>query len=154
MLINPEVSPTSLGDGNSKDEIEKKEEGSEGFEIKPEYKTVLDKVRAIYKECGGNLHKLEGGRFSPYSKSKEGLEIPFDNGIPQGLYTPDGRYSLRLVEHSSSEEFSNKFWELFNKEFEVKIIEPAKKYSEHSIEGQGGSYGPRVRIEVREERKE
>lgn len=114
-------------------------------EIKPEYKRILDKIRELYIESGGKpLYEPEDFGLNQYGKSQRGIEVSFDYGIPERMHTPEGYY---VILGSNVLGDLDKFWELFNQEFEVEIITPKRddrKISEHGYLSEIS--GPVVRI--------
>ena len=113
--------------------------------IKPEHKEILDKIRELYIECGGEpLYKPEDWGLNEYEKSIEGIEVYFDYGVPTRMRTPDGYYViLGSCVCGNSEEF----WELFTKEFDIKIVLPKRDDSKtHYMTYQSQYSGPLVRI--------
>lgn len=113
--------------------------------IKPEHKKILDKIRELYVKSGGEpLGEPEEYGLNEYEKSKEGIEIHFDYGVPSHMHTPDGYY---VILGSSVCGNSKKFWELFTKEFGGKIVIP-KRYDNKIpyIQYQTEYSGPVLRI--------
>ncbi len=113
--------------------------------IKPEHKKILDKIRELYVQSGGKpLGEPEEYGLNKYGKSKEGIEIYFDYGVPSRMLTPDGYY---VILGSSVCGNPEKFWELFTKEFGGKIIVPKRDDSKISrVKYQSEYSGPVVRI--------
>lgn len=113
--------------------------------IKPDHKKILDKIRDLYVQSGGKpLGDPEDYGLNEYGKSKEGIEIHFDYGVPSRMYTPDGCY---VILGSSVCGDSEKFWELFTKEFDGKIIIPKRDDSKTPyVQYQMNYSGPVVRI--------
>jgi len=116
--------------------------------IKSEHKEVLNKLRELYVESGGRpLYIPEDWGLNEYGKSKEGLEIDFDYGVPGRLYTEEGYY---MILGSNSVGNTDYFWKLLNEAFNVEILIPkrddveTRKRSE--LEFQLNSSGPYVRI--------
>lgn len=111
-------------------------------EIKSEHKKILDKIRQLYIESGGKpLNEPEDFGLNPHGKSKSGIEIDFDYGIPHNMYTPDGYYTIL---GSNLVGDTKKFWELLNQEFEVEIVKPKRNDGKVSFQLQVS--GPIVRI--------
>lgn len=117
----------------------------ERIQIKPQHKKILNKIRELYIQSGGEpLYEPEDYGLNDYQKSNRGFEVDFDYGVPQNLYTPDGSYHIL---GSSVVGYTRKFWQLFNQAFEVEIIRPKrddKKISESEFQLQVS--GPLVRI--------
>jgi hypothetical protein len=114
--------------------------------IIPEHKKILDKIRELYVESGGEpLNDPEDLGLNKYEKSHEGIEIEFDYGVPSHMLTPDGYY---MILGSCVCGNSEKFWELFSQEFETTIVVP--KRDDSNIRGsakyQSCYSGPVVRI--------
>jgi len=122
-------------------------------EIKPEYKEVLNKIRGLYTEAGGELrHKPEDYGLNKYHKSKKGLEVIFDYGVPEQLYTPDGSLTI-LGSHAIGD--TKKFWSELNKAYDVEIIKPQRDDAEvrkrSEFEYQTSYSGPLIRIKEKQE---
>ena len=117
--------------------------------IKPEYKRILDKIRELYIKSGGEpLYKPEDFGFSEFSKSITGeIEVDFDYGIPQRMYTPDG--SCVILGDSIAGD-TKKFWDLFTREFYVEILEPQRERARSELELQLSYSGPCVIIRERD----
>lgn len=115
------------------------------IEIKPEHKKILDKIRELYVESGGTpLYEPEDWGLNKYKKSIEGIEIIFDYDVPSHMLTPDGYY---MILGSSVCGDSEKFWELFTKEFDIVIAVPKRNDSKtHYMTYQLEYSGPLVRL--------
>jgi hypothetical protein len=113
--------------------------------IKPEHKKILDKIRELYVEAGGEpYYKPEDWGLNEFGKSKRGVEISFDYGTPQDMLTPDGYYVILGSNRCGD---LNEFWELFTKEFEIEIVVPKRDDSKVSESEYQTCYsGPTVRI--------
>lgn len=113
--------------------------------IRPEHKKILEKIRRLYIESGGKpLYKSESWGLNDTMKSENGIEVDFDYGLPCHLFTRDGFY---MILGSSVVGDLDKFWELFNQEFDVEIVKP--KRDDRITEGfdiQTQVSGPIVRI--------
>lgn len=114
-------------------------------QIKPEHKKILDKIRELYIMSGGKLsYKPEDWGLNEHEKSIEGIEVRFDYGVPYRMYTPDGYY---VILGSCVCGNSEKFWELFTKEFDTIIVVPKRDDSNgHDSKYQSQYSGPVVRI--------
>lgn len=114
-------------------------------EIKPEHKKILDKLRELYIQSGGEpLYEPEDWGLNEFYKSGSGLEIDFDYGVPHNLLTPDGSY---MILGSNVVGDTKKFWDLLNEAFEVEIIKPKRDDGKISgFEFQSQISGPIIRI--------
>jgi len=114
-------------------------------EIKPEHKKILNKLRELYIQSGGEpLYEPEDWGLNELYKSGEGMEIDFDYGVPHNLFTPDGSY---MILGSNIVGDTKKFWDLLNQAFDVEIIKPKRddgKISELDFQLQLS--GPVIRI--------
>lgn len=117
--------------------------------IKHEHKKILNKIRGLYIQSGGKpLYEPEDFGLNNLHKSESGIEVDFDYGVPHHLYTPDGSYTIL---GSNIVGDTDKFWKLFNEEFEVEIIKPKRDDSKISgLEFQLQISGPVVRIKERQ----
>ena len=117
----------------------------EKLQIKPEHKKILNKIRELYIQSGGEpLHSPEDYGLNKLLKSEKGFEVDFDYGVPHYLYTPDGSY---MILGSNVVGDTKKFWDLFNQAFHVEIIKPKRDDSKIStLEYQTQISGPVVRI--------
>lgn len=121
-------------------------------EIKPEHKGLLEKIRALYRESGGEPgYGPEEWGIDKYHKSKTGIEIDFDYGVPYTMSTPEGSYQII---GSGLVGDTNKFLELFNQAFDVEILSQKRNDDEvmarsgldSKSEYQTTPSGPYVRI--------
>ena len=88
--------------------------------IRPEHKEMLDKIRELYIISGGKpFYDPEDFGLNEYDKSNGGIQVHFDYGSPDRMYTPGGGYVI-LGGHIMGDQ--DKFWELFTAEFEVVTI--------------------------------
>lgn len=88
--------------------------------INPEHKKILDKIRELYIASGGKpFYDPEDFGLYEHDKSNGGVQIHFDYGSPDRMYTPDGGYVI-LGSHIMGNQ--DKFLELFTAEFEVVTI--------------------------------
>lgn len=122
---------------------------SEREEIKPEHKKILNKLRELYIQSGGEpLYEPEDYGLNDLCKSGNGMEVDFDYGIPHYLYTPDGSY---MILGSNVVGDTKKFWDLLNQAFEVEIIKPKRNDAKISeLEFQCQMSGPIIRIREKE----
>lgn len=113
--------------------------------IKPEHKEILDKIRELYIQSGGQpLYDPEDWGLNDSKKSIEGIEVSFDYGSPVEMFTPDGFY---MILGSCVCADSKKFWELFTQEFDCKIVIPKRDDSKTPyLQYQLCNSGPLVRI--------
>jgi hypothetical protein len=113
--------------------------------IKPEHKKILNKIRELYIQSGGEpLYEPEDFGLNDLRRSKSGLEIDFDYGVPHELYTPEGSY---MILGSNVVGDTNKFWDLLNQAFEIEIIKSKRNDVDISeIEFQLQISGPIIRI--------
>lgn len=113
--------------------------------IKPEDKKILNKMRELYIQSGGEpLYEPEDFGLNDINKSKSGMEIDFDYGVPNSLYTPDGSY---MILGSNVVGDTKKFWDLLNQAFDVEIIKPKRNDAKISgLEFQCQISGPVIRI--------
>ena len=124
-------------------------------EIIPDRKKLLDKIRELYVESGGKpLSEPEYFRLNELYKSKTGgIEIDFDYGVPQNMYTPEGSYTINTILGNNEVEDRKKFWELFNQAFDVEVLTPQRDDAEvrarSESEYQPNYSGPYVRIKER-----
>lgn len=118
-------------------------------EIKPEHKKILDKLRELYIQSGGEpMYEPEDFGLNDLRKSERGMEVDFDYGVPSSLYTPDGSY---MILGSNRVGDTKKFWDLFNQAFNVEIIKPKRDDAKISgIEFQCQISGPIIRIREKE----
>lgn len=118
-------------------------------EIKSEHKKILDKLRELYIQSGGEpLYEPEDFGLSDLRKSGSGIEIDFDYGVPHEMHTPDGSY---MILGSNVVGNIKKFLDLLNQDFEVEIIKPKRDDAKISeIEFQCQISGPIIRIREKE----
>ena len=116
--------------------------------IRSEHKRILDKIRELYIKSGGEpLNDPEDWGLNENEKSIRGIEVNFDYGIPSHMLTPDGYY---MILGSSVCGDSEKFWELFTREFETEIVVPKRDDNKTPyMEYQCCYSGPLVRIRER-----
>lgn len=114
-------------------------------EIKPEDKKILNKLRELYIQSGGEpLYEPEDFGLNDRNKCGGGMEVDFDYGVPHSLYTPDGSY---MILGSSRVGDTKKFWDLLNQAFDVEIIKPKRNEAKISeLEFQCQISGPIIRI--------
>lgn len=121
-------------------------------EIRPDHKKLLDRIRELYVESGGKpLYQPEEWGLNEFYKSRTGgIEVSFDHGVPEDMYTPEGSYTI-LGSNAAGD--TKKFWKLFNQAFDVEVLTPQRNDVEvrarSEFEYQYGSSGPYVRITER-----
>lgn len=111
--------------------------------IEPEYWEIINMIRGLYNECGGNSPQLEESEEYHEASIKSetgGVEIAFDNGIPRNVLTPRGNYWILLNEKSSMSVDTKKFWDQFNKTFNVEILRPQMSDARESDIEYSGPY--------------
>ncbi len=91
--------------------------------IKPEHRKILNKIRELYIQSGGE----------PLYEPSSGLEIDFDYGVPHELYTPEGSY---MILGSNVVGDTDMFWNLLNQTFEVEIVKPKRNNGASELEFQ------------------
>lgn len=113
--------------------------------IKPEHKKILNKIRELYIQSGGEpLYEPEDFGLNNLRKSGSGMEIDFDYGVPHELYTPEGSY---MILGSNVVGDTDMFWDLLNQTFEVEIVKPKRNDAGISeLEFQLQISGPIIRI--------
>jgi hypothetical protein len=117
--------------------------------IKPEHKKILNKLRELYIQSGGEpLYEPEDFGLNDLRKSGRGMEVDFDYGVPLEMYTPEGSY---MILGSNRVGDTKKFWELLNQVFDVEIIKPKRNDEKISgLEFQCQISGPIIRIREKE----
>ncbi len=113
--------------------------------IIPEHKVILDKIRELWIESGGRpISSPEVWGLNNTDKSDKGIEILFDYGCPHFMYTPDGFYTIIGGGFIAN---TDKFWELFTKEFKIEAVTPARDENKISVDEYVNNFsGPVVRI--------
>lgn len=114
------------------------------------YKLLLEKLRDLWCETGGKVwHSPEEYGLNDWYKSENGIEIDFDYGTPDKMYTSDGAYTiLGSCMCGNTKEFMQKIKETFN----VDIIVPKRDDSKIFVyEYQACISGPRIRISEKPE---
>jgi len=116
--------------------------------IKPVYKRILDKIRELYVESGGELlNSPEDYGLNTLFKSTGGIEVIFDYDTPHWMYTPEGCYTI-LGDNVVGD--TKRFWELFNQAFDVEVLIPRiSRERLGTVPGLYGLLGPYVRISER-----
>ena len=116
--------------------------------IKSEHKKILDRIRELYIESGGRpFDEPEAWGLNKFEKSNNGIQVHFDYGSPDRMYTPDGGYMI-LGGHIQGDH--EKFWESFFREFEVvTVVEKRNDGNVSELEYLSQYSGPIVRITQR-----
>ncbi|PJE69107.1 hypothetical protein COU96_01520 [Candidatus Shapirobacteria bacterium CG10_big_fil_rev_8_21_14_0_10_38_14] len=102
-------------------------------EIKPEYKELINRIRATYQKNGADLfHQPEdfGGPNPYHGKTKDGsLRLSFDYGAVQDLETPDGGITV-LGDHGGvnydSDKIMSDLKEDLGSDFNITVDRPKR----------------------------
>jgi len=116
----------------------------------PTYKLLLDKLRELWCETGGEVwHRPEEYGFNEDVKSEKGIEIDFDYGTPHKMYTSDGAY---MILGSCMCGNMKEYMEKIKETFDVEIVIPQRDDSKISeLEYQCERSGPVIRISEKPE---
>lgn len=116
----------------------------------PTYKLLLEKLRDLWCETGGELwSRPEEYGFDESRKSKNGIEIDFDYGTPNKMYTPDGSY---VILGSCMCGKINEYMKNIEETFNVEIVVPLRDDSKCSdIKFQLERSGPVIRISEKQD---
>ena len=99
--------------------------------IDPEHAKILDKIVELKKRAGINcLYDWRSWGINPYEKSKDGIVLAVDYGVPEHVYTPDGYYIFGSISWSGNA--LETFWKLMRETFELIEIKSKRNDKETS----------------------
>lgn len=105
------------------------------IEIKPEYKGIVDKIRATYQKNGADLfHEPEEYGVNQYhGKTQDGsIRLSFDYGAAQDLETPDGGIVV-LGSHGANYDGDQVMKDLkqdLGANFDITVVKPKRNDAE------------------------